>query len=448
MSATSDSYACDPAFPIGPVKTKMYGPYQIGDRVLYEKPWIFVVSEKCRQGICNHCFQRGPTLKRCTGCGFSWYCGKECQHDKSWNLPSDAFPILPNRTFTNLMHHWEEIQNDPAEMEFLEVMSSYFYKTFKGIADYGDLIDMDQLGVIHGRIRINNMTIFGTYGDKLGVGLYLSGSSLDHACLPNACPSFSGTLLNIHTTESVDCFDNLRLSYLDKLYFSKPRREMLQKRYYFDCLCRACVDESLDKRMNSVRCSNCDGVILMEPFSFESEPCQKCAQSCSEKDVENVRQMLELGRHTQILLSEAKKSDDHRRVLSLSEELNSKLRKVLHPFNSLVISTSLQIACSADILGQYAKAFAHFSELSTTYTKVHPFWTFQNAEILMKCTTRGLIVKTAPKEQLELLKHFVEAMKIVSVCAGRDSPTFAYYKKFYEDCREVCSFSSPLENNF
>ena len=108
-----------------------------------------------------------------------------------------------------------------------------------------------------------------------------------------------------------------------------------------------------------------------------------------------------------------------------------------------MISTTLQIACSADILGQYAKAFAHFKELSTTYIKIYPFWTFQTAEILMKCTTRGLIVKTAQKEQKYLLNYFVEAMKIVAVCAGRDSPTFAYYKKFYEDCREVCYFNPP-----
>ena len=88
-------------------------------------------------------------------------------------------------------------------------MSAYFYKVFKGHGDYEDLTEPEKLGVIYGKVRINVMTIFGTYGDKLGVGLYLSASAIDHACLPSACPSFTGTLINLHTTEDVDCWDNV-----------------------------------------------------------------------------------------------------------------------------------------------------------------------------------------------------------------------------------------------
>lgn len=121
--------------------------------------------------------------------------------------------------FLLIVSDWEEIQNDPMEMEFIEIMSSYFCKAFKGLADYSDIIGTEQLGIIHGRIRINNMTIFGTYGDKLGVGLYLSGSALDHSCLPNACPSFSGTLLTIQTTDSVDGFEKVWYCPTTKLSF-------------------------------------------------------------------------------------------------------------------------------------------------------------------------------------------------------------------------------------
>ena len=128
----------------------------------------------------------------------------------------------------------------------------------------------------------------------------------------------------------------------------------------------------------------------------------------------------------------------HRRVLQDSEDLYDILIKVLHKTNTLVLSTSLQIASSADVLGQYDKAFAHFSQLAVTYPMQFKRWCFQYAEILMKCTTRGLLVQQKGKNPKELLSHFIEAMKIVSVCAGRDSPTFAYYKKFYDDCREVC----------
>ncbi|OQV11756.1 putative N-lysine methyltransferase SMYD2 [Hypsibius exemplaris] len=481
-SSTTFVHVWDTEFPAGPVDTKMHGPYQRGDRLLYEKPWIFVVSEKLREQICNHCFQREKGLKRCTGCAFSWYCGKSCQktswksvhkhecpvfkkalqdeeltiplgietvrlclqalirvkNDPNWRDPSEGFPILPHRTFPNLMSHWEEIKVDKKEVDFIDLMSNYFHKVLKGLGDYEDLLELESLGTIYGKIRINNMTIFGTYGDKLGVGLYLSGSAIDHACLPNACPSFSGTLINIHATESVDCFDNVRLSYLDQIYFSVPRREMLKKRYYFDCFCRACSDENMDQRMNGIRCpgKTCSNAILMNPYSFESDPCSGCGCVANKVLKDQVTDLLKRGREIQAMMSEAKKTDNHPRVLDLAETLHRDLSKVFHDTNSLVISTALQVASSADVLGQFDKAFTYFSSLRLTYPKVFPFWSFQNAEILMKCTTRGLLVKTNQKDQRALLIHFVEAMKIVTVCAGRDSPTFAYYKKFYDDCRE------------
>lgn len=91
----------------------------------------------------------------------------------------------------------------------MELLSTFFHKMLQGMGDYDDLMELEKLGVVYGKIRINNMTISGTYGDKLGLGLYLSASAIDHACLPNACPSFSGTLINIHATEDVECFENV-----------------------------------------------------------------------------------------------------------------------------------------------------------------------------------------------------------------------------------------------
>ncbi|XP_055342169.1 histone-lysine N-methyltransferase set-18-like isoform X2 [Paramacrobiotus metropolitanus] len=498
--------AVDLTFPVQSVETKMHGPYKRGDRLLYEKPWIFVVSEKCRERICNHCFESlhsstgaslpcqpeilvrvsrtmKPGLRRCTGCAFSWYCGKDCQktswkfvhkhecqffkkaleteetaipltvetvrlclqamirmkNDPDWDRPADGFPELSHRTFPNIMSHWKEIREDQKELDFIDLMSSYFQKIWKGQDLYSDLIEPSVLGVIYGKVRINNMTIFGTYGDKLGVGLYLSASAIDHACLPNACPSFSGIRINIHATEDVDCFDNVRLSYLDQTYFSRPRREMLRQRYYFDCFCRGCADDRLDRKMNAVRCTkpSCKGHVLMDPYTFDSDPCSVCQEMPDDISKESIKRALQNGIEAQALVAEAKKSDEHRKVLHESEELYLILRKVMHPTNTLLISTSLQVATSADILGQYDKAFFHFMQLAIVYPQVFSRWCFQYSEILMKCTTRGLLVQQSPLQHRNLLVHFIEAMKIVSTCAGRDSPTFAYYKKFYDDCRQT-----------
>ena len=80
------------------------------------------------------------------------------------------------RSFSTL--DWEEIKLDQQEIDFIELMCSYFHKVLKGNGEYEDLLSVESLGTIYGKIRINNMTIFGTYGDKLGVGLYLSASAI------------------------------------------------------------------------------------------------------------------------------------------------------------------------------------------------------------------------------------------------------------------------------
>ncbi|XP_055342171.1 histone-lysine N-methyltransferase set-18-like isoform X4 [Paramacrobiotus metropolitanus] len=394
--------AVDLTFPVQSVETKMHGPYKRGDRLLYEKPWIFVVSEKCRERICNHCFESlhsstgaslpcqpeilvrvsrtmKPGLRRCTGCAFSWYCGKDCQktswkfvhkhecqffkkaleteetaipltvetvrlclqamirmkNDPDWDRPADGFPELSHRTFPNIMSHWKEIREDQKELDFIDLMSSYFQKIWKGQDLYSDLIEPSVLGVIYGKVRINNMTIFGTYGDKLGVGLYLSASAIDHACLPNACPSFSGIRINIHATEDVDCFDNVRLSYLDQTYFSRPRREMLRQRYYFDCFCRGCADDRLDRKMNAVRCTkpSCKGHVLMDPYTFDSDPCSVCQEMPDDISKESIKRALQNGIEAQALVAEAKKSDGKSHCLaSLASKSTARIGRTVFNF--------------------------------------------------------------------------------------------------------------------
>lgn len=114
------------------------------------------------------------------------------------------------------------------------------------------------------------------------------------------------------------------------------------------------------------------------------------------------------------------------------------------------MSCALQIATSADILKDYTKAAMYFEQLVQTYDRLFPAYSFQYAEILMKAATRGLLagnssLRSAPNGSNHFhsstLKYFSKALDIIRVITGTDGPTYAYYKKFYDDCREVCHVS-------
>ncbi|XP_053388520.1 histone-lysine N-methyltransferase SMYD3-like [Mercenaria mercenaria] len=56
-----------------------------GDSVLEEEPYCHVLLQKHRGALCDRCFTRVDTLKKCTGCGVLWYCDKSCQK-RDWTV--------------------------------------------------------------------------------------------------------------------------------------------------------------------------------------------------------------------------------------------------------------------------------------------------------------------------------------------------------------------------
>ena len=71
----------------------------------------------------------------------------------------------------------------------------------------------------------------------------LAASKFDHSCNPNGIRIFEGQEMVIRTLAKVDCFEDIRISYLgpDQLCLSKKRRqEILETKQLFTCTCQRC----------------------------------------------------------------------------------------------------------------------------------------------------------------------------------------------------------------
>ena len=111
-----------------------------------------------------------------------------------------------------------------------------------------------------------------------GIGIYHSGSLVNHSCRPNCVAVFDGTELTIHVTEEIQPKEELTISYTELMLPSVKRKEELKRQYFFDCHCVrcSCADEE-DGMLMSMKCSKpgCDGMVsgsLMSQIMLGNEP--------------------------------------------------------------------------------------------------------------------------------------------------------------------------------
>ena len=118
--------------------------------------------------------------------------------------------------------------------------------------------------------------LIGSSLEAIGSGLYLDASAIDHSCAPNATRISKGKNMIIRTIENnVEHFNDLRFSYLPKLYERTMERKIrLVKSYYFICDCSTCQDSNSDQMKSSLKCSECKDEENCVPI--ESGVCCHC----------------------------------------------------------------------------------------------------------------------------------------------------------------------------
>ncbi|XP_053991648.1 N-lysine methyltransferase SMYD2-like isoform X2 [Hylaeus volcanicus] len=258
-----------------------------GSVIFKSSPYAFVLNYQHWATHCFNCFQYSKKkLKRCLGCQCVFYCTVECQK-QDWvnhkneckNLTSflcqcrrcnvvdeditdfllvartlrrlrvdkETIPLISlQETLSKadsecLVTHWnyvesmcvtQELQKDPKVVEAL--MATQLL---------GSLVtSKEELYVWLNMFQCNNFSITDDRMVCIGAGVYAVGSLLNHSCRPNCIYTFDP----ITKTQVCRCVqelksdDELLIPYIDIVFSTKERRQMLLALYGFFCSCNVC----------------------------------------------------------------------------------------------------------------------------------------------------------------------------------------------------------------
>ena len=99
---------------------------------------------------------------------------------------------------------WDELQKRP---DFVEAVHKLRHRmeVLIGADEFGqrkEIFSYESVGTALGKFVINSFNIADKLGQDMGCGIYLSGSTFDHSCWPNAGWFFTGpTIERVRTAQ-------------------------------------------------------------------------------------------------------------------------------------------------------------------------------------------------------------------------------------------------------
>jgi len=232
-------------------KTLAHDGYKPGDVILEAPvPYVQMICSQYRGKICNFCFKESESLKKCTGCGWMFYCDKKCQKS-DWAAEtrpghkhecpvlkvlsfvdsvvdqgmltslSDMFfaavrmianhrvkPSLRkvtvnvlgiDRCYDDLISRLEEIKSDPQMSQSMGRLQPLYKQIFDSD------VSLDEICEANGAFLENSLHITDPITKvKLGRAVYLESSIFNlHSSNPNATPVFLGNKLQILAIKSI-----------------------------------------------------------------------------------------------------------------------------------------------------------------------------------------------------------------------------------------------------
>ncbi|OTF77481.1 hypothetical protein BLA29_005078 [Euroglyphus maynei] len=208
--------------------------------------------------------------EKCGKCEKMFYCGKDCQ-EKDWKQHGLECKIFKefiiekelsrfllrlylftnrytdsrheqykfgennysNRCFNDLMKHCQQIKSDENLMMIFQSLCAE-YESFNIKFDENILFECFCI------IRINCFPIYYCPANKIGMGIYIAESQLNHSCAPNAIVIFDKCHIVIQAIDTIKLDEQITISYLDLKSPKKIRRKKLEQYYYFICECKRC----------------------------------------------------------------------------------------------------------------------------------------------------------------------------------------------------------------
>ncbi|WKY16932.1 hypothetical protein Q1695_001499 [Nippostrongylus brasiliensis] len=291
----------------------------------YPFAYALFTEELCN--YCWYCLSPVETKKRCLGCGFALFCGKECQ-SLGWKdhkaeckglRKTKQIPDIETRMLGRIVLRHKEIcsgkdkktegfyKDRTSERTILQIWAhtdqiradSYAMNKFEEI--YGQLIQFyeekfmlpkDVVFELHCRDYINRHAISDKgYVKEVGKGLYLDLCAYDHSCRPNTiftCDGFVATLRGLNSNVEIKNRSTTFYTYIDLLSSLQQRKKQLKDTWYFDCQCERCTDPS-DHLLTSILCPNCSPedspeICIFGEHSYKNV--KSAAITCEKCDIE------------------------------------------------------------------------------------------------------------------------------------------------------------------
>uniref|UniRef100_T1IMZ4 MYND-type domain-containing protein n=1 Tax=Strigamia maritima TaxID=126957 RepID=T1IMZ4_STRMM len=351
-----------------------------------ERRFAFKIPTVClgnewRGNYCDYCFKQNDNLKKCTQCSHSYYCDKNCQKS-AWKDPKNECLCLklrypatatdclgltddvrltrkPNecekfgdvsRRFQDLMSHSEDDMKDSIDLMMMKSLTLEMVMCFIR-EEYCP--SFRELSEIYGKAFINTFRIHDD-GKKLGKGLYLGASILDHSCQPNASFVFDGPTLLLTATEDIPQLDasNVFISYVGTLASTKERQDRLKQIYYFDCTCIKCQDVESDLIKRSIVCpnANCTYPTVIKNGSFNCFNCGKVKfEKGKQSQVEKLTDKCQKALHEMNELNESNRFEESYKI---AEKCIEQMNTTLHLHNILYVQILLSVCESSQFLSK------------------------------------------------------------------------------------------------
>ncbi|KAF9202205.1 hypothetical protein BGZ49_007599 [Haplosporangium sp. Z 27] len=98
------------------------------------------------------------------------------------------------------------------------------------------------------RFHCNNFSIHDSQLFTMAEGTFPIGALFNHSCRPNAIVMYEGKVQIVRALEDIEVGQEVCTSYVDNGVQRAERRQLLREKYFFDCLCPRCHDESQESQ--------------------------------------------------------------------------------------------------------------------------------------------------------------------------------------------------------
>ncbi|KAI9018690.1 hypothetical protein CLU79DRAFT_759884 [Phycomyces nitens] len=279
-------------------------PLSRGSVITTSQPLATITLEANRNEFCNYCFKKPQSmspnvmpLQRCTQCRAAYFCNVDC-FKNAWlgyhqfvckslakSPPEDSETLdaeMLERVALNVGRYSQKPASDnnglgeegerqdetvDVTMEaFLSLMGHVKEQPKHVLNKYKRIADMvlkkpyiSSLGLSQERLveflcwfQCNNFSIQDSQMFTIGEGTYPVASLFNHSCRPNAVVIFDGALLTIKAIVDIPSGEEVTIAYIDAAHSRSVRQKTLREKYFFDCDCVRCTDNTFFGQIDSL----------------------------------------------------------------------------------------------------------------------------------------------------------------------------------------------------